>query len=294
MVGQLSDEQLLEQFIALSDDTAGDAFAALVRRHGPMVYGVCRRLLGDAHDAEDAFQATFLVLARKAMSVVRREKLASWLYGVAVRTASAARVRAARRRAREAQVSRPVRVESTDAPDHAELRAILDEELARLPERDRGPLVLCELEGLSRQEAARQLGVPEGTLSSRLARAKARLRDRLARRGLGLSIAGLALALGREASAVALPEVLIDSTTQAALRVAAGFSASTVVSTAVVSLSEGVLKVMLLAKLKGIAWAIGTTALVVSSAVVLAQTPGPKQAEPGTQAEADRTAAMER
>jgi RNA polymerase sigma factor (sigma-70 family) len=294
VMGQLSDEELLELFIALGDDTADQAFAALLRRHGPMVYAVCRRLLGDAHDAEDAFQATFLVLARKANSVVRREKVASWLYGVAYRTANELRVRDARRRAREAQVGRPPWIDRTDALFQDELRAILDEELARLPARDRGPLVLCELEGVSREEAARQLGVPEGTLSSRLARAKARLRARLARRGLVLPIAGLALALSRDASAVAVPEVLIDLTTRAALRVAAGFSACAVVSTAVVSLTEGVLKVLLLAKLKGIACAVGTTAIVVSSAVVLAQAPGPQLPGAGTPTEADRAAVMER
>ncbi len=117
VIGQQSDEQLLEQFIALHDDTAEEAFAALVQRHGPMVFGVCRRTLGDAHEAEDAFQATFLVLARKARSVIRREKVASWLYGVAYRTARELRVRTGRRRAREERVSRPSLVESVDGLD---------------------------------------------------------------------------------------------------------------------------------------------------------------------------------
>jgi predicted DNA-binding protein (UPF0251 family) len=192
-------------------------------------------------------------------------------------------------------VSRSARVDACDGLFQDELRAILDDELARLPAEHRGPLVLCELEGLSRQEAARRLGLAEGTLSSRLSRAKARLRDRLARRGLVLTIGGLSLALEHEASAVALPELLIESTTQAAIGIAAGISASAVVSTSVASLTEGVLKVMLLAKLKSVAWGIGTMAVVVSGAVALAQpTGGSTQAGGGTQTESDRAAAMER
>src|SRR5579875_827795 len=156
VAGPYTDEQLLGRFMARRDEAAEEAFAELVRRHGPMVLGVCRRILGDDHEAEDAFQATFLVLARKAASVVRREKVASWLYGVAVRTAREARVRSARRRAREERVSTPIHFETPEEELPDELRAILDEELARLPARQRGPVVLCELEGLSRLEAARR------------------------------------------------------------------------------------------------------------------------------------------
>jgi RNA polymerase sigma factor (sigma-70 family) len=145
VVGSFSDEQLLDRYLARRVETAEEAFAELVRRHGPMVLGACRRILGDAHAAEDAFQATFLVLARKAATVVRREKVAGWLYIVAVRTAREARVRATRRRAREELVSRPISVEPPDEGFPVELRAILDEELARLPPRHRDPLVLCEL-----------------------------------------------------------------------------------------------------------------------------------------------------
>ena len=166
VLGNLDDEQLLERFIELSDESAHEAFAAILRRHGPMVFGVCHRVLRDAQEAEDAFQATFLVLARKASSVVPRQKVANWLYGVAYRTASEARIRAARRRAREERVATSVRIESPEEVIHIELRAILDDELAALPARYRGPIVLCELEGLSRHEAAARLGVPEGTLSS--------------------------------------------------------------------------------------------------------------------------------
>jgi RNA polymerase sigma factor (sigma-70 family) len=308
VVGTLSDEQLLDRFAARRDETAEEAFAELVQRHGPMIFGVCRRILGDAHEAEDAFQATFLVLARKAGSVLRREKVANWLYGVAVRTAREARGRAARRRTREERVSTPVYVEPSDDGCPDELRAILDEELARLPARYRGPVVLCELEGLSRPEAARRLGIPEGTLSSRLARAKAQLRDRLASRGVSLPIAALSAILVREAKAAPLPFHLLESTVQAATLVAAGPTAAAGLSASVASLSEGVLKTMLVAKLKGIALAVGTMTAVVSGAVVLAQSgpgsqsgPAIPSADSGTETKVaarrdpdDRAAALEK
>jgi RNA polymerase sigma factor (sigma-70 family) len=282
VVGSFGDEQLLERFLARRDEAAEEAFAELVRRHGPMVLGACRRILRDAHEAEDAFQATFLVLARKAAAVVRREKVASWLYCVAVRTANEARVRAARRRAREERVSTPIHVEPPNDGFPDELRQILDEELARLPSRHRGPLVLCELEGLSRPEAARRLGIPEGTLSSRLARAKVRLRDRLASRGVSLPAAAISALLVREARAATVPLSLLESTVQAATFVAAGPSyvaAAGVLSASAASLSEGVIKAMFVAKLKGFALAVGTMTAVVSGAVVLAQ-PGDPQRGP--------------
>ena len=201
----LSDEELLGRFVARRDEAAEAAFAALVERYGPMVLGVCRRVLGDRHEAEDAFQATFLVLARKAGSIARRAQLANWLFGVACRTALDARARALRRKAREQRVHAMTRSQTRPAEDGEpvldELRAILDEELARLPERYRGAVVLCELDGLSRRAAARRLGIPEGTLSSRLARAKELLRRRLGRRGLALSAIALDRALMREAAA---------------------------------------------------------------------------------------------
>ncbi|MGP0066031.1 MAG: RNA polymerase sigma factor [Isosphaeraceae bacterium] len=308
VVGPLGDEQLLDRFLSDRDEAAEEAFAELVQRHGPMVLGVCRRILGDAHEAEDAFQATFLVLARKAGSVLRREKVANWLYGVAVRTAKEARGRASRRRTREERVSTPIHVEPPDEGFPDELRAILDEELARLPARYRAPVVLCELEGLSRPEAARRLDIPEGTLSSRLSRAKAQLRDRLARRGVTVPAVVLSTALIREAQAVSLPISLIEATVQAATHAAAGASATAVLSASVASLSEGVLKAMLFAKFKGVSLGIGAMAAVISGAVVLAQT-GPvtkdvKVGDPLQQSfktkvatppsEVDRSAALEK
>ncbi len=164
--GHLSDEELLGRFVARRDDAAEAAFAALVERHGPMVLGVCRRVLGDRHEAEDAFQATFLVLARKATSIARPEQLANWLFGVAHRIALDARARAGRRKARERRAHAISRSQNTpagdDQPASDELRAILDEELARLPERYRGALVLCELNGLTRRAAARRARHPGG------------------------------------------------------------------------------------------------------------------------------------
>jgi RNA polymerase sigma factor (sigma-70 family) len=176
------DAELLDRF------AAGDhgAFAALVRRHGPMVFGVCRRVLRDPHDAEEAFQVTFLVLVRKGGRLAQPDRLANWLYGVAYRVARKSKGSAARRGAHEraaaAGLVRPDPV--TVGPDRAELRAILDEEMVALPEKYRAPLVLCYLEGLTNEDAARRLGWAPGSMSYRLARGRELLRRRLARRGV--------------------------------------------------------------------------------------------------------------
>src|SRR5712691_3461796 len=185
----LTDGQLLEGFITRHEEAG---LAALVRRHGPMVWGVCRRVLHNHHDAEDAFQATFLVLVRKAASIVPGEMVANWLYGVAHQTALKARATTARRRARERQVKEmpePQVVEQDLWPD---LQSLLDQELSRLPDKYRVPIVLCDLEGKTYKEAARQLGVPEGTVAGRLARARTMLAKRLARHGLAVSGGALA------------------------------------------------------------------------------------------------------
>jgi RNA polymerase sigma factor (sigma-70 family) len=265
--GSLGDDELLERFIAGRD---ADAFAALVERHGAMVLGVCRRVLGNRDAAEDAFQATFLVLSRKAASIARREHVFSWLYGVALRAALDARAREMRRKAREKRWGAMRAVESTDPTDTSGLREVLDEELARLPERYRSALVLCELEGLSRRDAAVRLGISEGTLSSRLARAKNQLKDRLTRRGVALSTATLGTFFAREAQAVIVPPALAD----AAIRLASGPSSTAVVSASVATLTEGVLKAMLLAKFKGVALALVALAVVSTSAVAIAQPGG--------------------
>jgi RNA polymerase sigma factor (sigma-70 family) len=244
---QLSDAALLEQFLSRRDEAA---FATLVRRHGPMVQGVCRRLLRDPDDADDAFQATFLVLVRKAAALSRRELLANWLYGVAYRTALKARGLKARRLARERQADMSA-VESTVQPGWDDLQPLLDQELNRLPRKYRAPMVLCELEGKSRKEAAELLGCPEGTLSSRLARARELLGRRLARRGVALSAGALATLLVQYAAPSAVASPLVSVTVSAALATAAGQSlAAGVVSAHVAALTEGVLKAMAISKLK--------------------------------------------
>src|SRR5687768_3920755 len=180
---RVSDAQLVGGFLEGRDESA---FAALVQRHGPMVLGVCKRILRDHHEAEDAFQATFLVLVRKAASIIPRQMVGNWLYGVAYQTAVRARTIAAKRRARERQV--------TDMPEAAAshdrwtaLEPLLDQELTRLPDKYRLAVVLCDLEGKSRKQAAEQLDCPEGTVSGRLARARKMLAKRLARHGLMVS-----------------------------------------------------------------------------------------------------------
>lgn len=196
----LSDGDLLGVFAATRDEAA---FAALLARHGPMVLGVCRRLLGNAADAEDAFQAVFLVLARRAGGLVETRSVSGWLYGTAVRVAMKARTQEARRRVRERKAALMRPTESPDAAGWDDIRPILDEELDRLGSRYRDPVVLCCLEGRSREEAARLLGCPEGTVNGRLARAKELLRERLARRGVVCSATGLvALLSARGAAAV--------------------------------------------------------------------------------------------
>jgi RNA polymerase sigma factor (sigma-70 family) len=274
VTGSLDDGQLLDRYVDRRDQAAEDAFAALVERHGPMVLGVCRRVLEHPQEAEDAFQATFLVLARKAATIARRETLASWLYGVALRTARDARGRAARRRASEQKMVPATHFDPARDEFLAELRSILDEELARLPDRFRTALLLCELEGLSRRDASTRLGIAEGTLSSRLARAKTMLRDRLARRGLFTTAAGLSAALAKEAKAVAIPSVLADSTSRAAALSAAGCSLAGLVPASAISLSEEVLKVMLITKVKAVVLGL-IAAGTVAAGAVLAQPLGP-------------------
>jgi RNA polymerase sigma factor (sigma-70 family) len=238
------DAQLLADFLRRRDD---NAFATLVRRHGPMVLAVCRRVLCDPHDAEDAFQATFLVLVRKAATVSRPERLGNFLYGIAYRVSLKMRGNNARRRRQEKPlVDVPVAGADSDL-DWRELRPILDEELHHLPEKYRVPVVLCYLEGISKRAAARQLGWPEGTLSTRLHQARLILRDRLARRGLGLS-AALTVALAQGTAPAAVPSTLAAATVAAASLVAAGRAA--LVSAPVAALAEGVVREMGWIKLK--------------------------------------------
>jgi RNA polymerase sigma factor (sigma-70 family) len=247
--GGMTDGELVKCFVSQGDEAA---FAALVRRYGPLVLGVCRRVLRHRQDAEDAFQATFLVLLHKAGSIVRPELVGHWLYGVAYFTAKNAKASTARRRNRERQASEMARAQQFSEEDGlSELRHVLDEELSRLPEKYRVPVVLCELQGKNRKEVARHLGCPEGTVSSRLARARQMLRKRLAKRGLALSAGSFAVALSRDAASASVPAPLVASTIKTVMLVAASPAPTAgVVSAQVAALTEGVLKTMFLAKLK--------------------------------------------
>jgi RNA polymerase sigma factor (sigma-70 family) len=245
----LADAELLERFLGRRDEAA---FEVLVRRHGPMVLNVCRRVLHDPHDVEDAFQATFLVFVRRAAAIARRELLGNWLYGVAYHTARAARAAAGRRRAKEARVV--PRQQPPDADDWRELRPLLDEELSHLPAKYRIPLILCDLEGKSRRQAAQELGLPAGTLSSRLARGRGLLARRLTRRGVTVTTAALAAALCRQTATAALLPSLVVPTIQAGTRVLADQAlAAGAVSPAVAVLTKGVLRAMFVNKFKTIA-----------------------------------------
>jgi RNA polymerase sigma factor (sigma-70 family) len=251
----LTDGQLLRSYLHHRDEAA---FEALVRRHGPMVRSVCCRVLRNPDDADDAFQAVFLVLLRKASSLEMREVLGDWLHGVAYRTALKSRSVAARRRVKERQASRDEAI--VDDEPRPDWMPLLDREIARLPKKYRLPIVLCDLQGRTRKEAARQLGWPEGTLSGRLSRAREMLARRLTSRGVTLSAGILVAALTGEASAC-LPFALIGSTCKAASLFAVG-QATGVVTTHVAALTEGVVKAMLLSKLKNVV-ALLTVALVL-------------------------------
>ncbi len=226
-----SDDQLLERFLTHRDEAAEFAFAAIVERHGPMVLRVCRSVLADPHDADDAFQATFIVLARKAGSIRTRASLASFLHGVALRAARDVRTASIRRKRHEGLAA-----ERPSPPENCrEIVQALHEEVARLPERFRAPIVLCELEGLSCDEAAHRLGCPVGTIKSRLSRGRGRLRTGLSRRGLA--------SLVSFGAAITVPEALAETTARAARSFATGTASATV--------AEGILRAMIAAKIKG-------------------------------------------
>src|SRR5262249_39844863 len=202
-----ADAALLDEFISRREESA---FAALVARHGPMVLGVCRRLLADAHDADDAFQATFLVLVKSAARIQRRELLANWLYGVACKVAARARSRRARRRLRGAANPMGQAVAAVGGGSHPGGNVLLHEEIGRLPRKYRAPVVLCYLEGLSNEDAAEDLRCPVGSVKGWLARAREMLRKRLVRRGAAVSLGVLVaeLSAAGTSAAHALPAEL--------------------------------------------------------------------------------------
>ena len=239
-VAGLTDGQLLERFLTCRDEAGEVAFAALVARHGPMVLGVCRRALADPNDAADAFQATFLVLVRKARSVRVDDSLGRWLYGVSRRVANRARTIAARRPRADVALER-IEAASTD-PDRFELASMLDEELARLPEAFRSAIVLCDLGGMTHEEAARDLLCPVGTIKSRLARGRKRLRERLERRGVAPSTMMLA---------PTVPASMADAAVRVStMAMGPGATVAGVVPASVAVLTQEVLKAMIGFKLK--------------------------------------------
>jgi serpin B len=241
---EVTDGQLLERYVRGRDETA---FAALVRRHGGMVLAVARRILQDLHAAEDAFQATFLILARKAAALDRGRSVAGWLHTVAGRVALNARTSALRRRRQERAAAGRRRPEADAATAEDDLRGLLDAVLQQLPEKYRVPLVLCYLEGKTNEAAARELGWPVGSISKRLAQARALLHDRLTARGVTMSVGLLAAGIG-EATAAAAP--LIENTVQAATLFATGKAHECgVVSPQVILLAQGVLRNMFLKKI---------------------------------------------
>jgi RNA polymerase sigma factor (sigma-70 family) len=267
----LTDGQLLSSFIERRDETA---FADLVRRHGPMVWGVCRRLLFNHHDAEDAFQATFLVLVRKAASVVPREMVANWLHGVAQQTAWKARTLNMRRKARERQVPNMPEAAAMEQDASRELRPLFDRELSRLPDKYRSAIILCDLEGKTRREAARQLGVPDGTLAARLARGRIMLARRLTRQGLTLPCGALTALLAHNTALACMPAAMISDTIKAAAGLApAGALSTALVPANVAALTQGVVKSMFIAKLK-IALPVLAAAAVLAFSVCTSGVPG--------------------
>jgi RNA polymerase sigma factor (sigma-70 family) len=246
--GEVSDAELLQRFVRSRDEAA---FELLLWRHGPMVLTLCQRLLQNEQDAEDAFQATFLILVRKARTIGKREALASWLYKVAYRVACRARPRV------PVACGLPIALEQFAAdgtPDDVvwrDLRLHLDDELARLPETYRRPIILCYLEGKTHDEAARLLGWPKGTVATRLARGRERLRLSLGRRGWMLSSAALASVLTDKALAGAVSAELVRATLGGAVAYAAGTTtAGAILSAKSLALTEGVLRLMWYSKLK--------------------------------------------
>ena len=249
-LGGLTDGQFLERFTACNGEVAELAFAALVERHGPMVLRVCLSVLREPNDAQDAFQATFLVFSARAGSIRKRDSLSSWLHGVARRIAACAKAAAARRRKYERRAAERA-VISVDGGVQDEVALALHEELGRLPEKNRTPIILCYLEGLSHEQAAQQLRWPVGTVRSRLARGRERLRGRLVRRGLALSAGLLEGALSAEAAPVAIRASLVSVTAEAAVGCASSRLFTTrVISESVSLLVEGAIRAMFVTRMK--------------------------------------------
>ena len=268
-----SDAELLERFVAQREQAA---FEVLVRRHGSIVLGVCRRQARNAHDADDAFQATFMTLARKAGAIRGSDAVRAWLYKVAWRIAIRARARAVRRATCEERVGNLAELALASDPPASDLRPVLDEEIARLPETYRSAVISYYLEGTTVSETARVLGCPKGTVLSRLARARQRLRSRLVRRGIAL--AGGMAALAQPSVHAAVPARLAQDAVFSAMHATlAHATAAGVISTNAVALSEGVLRAMLFSKLKFLASFALAIALLGGGAGVIAYRAAPAE-----------------
>ncbi len=268
----MTDGELLTRFLSGRDE---DALAALIARHGPMVWGVCCRVLRHPHDAEDAFQATFLVLVQKAATLPNRETVGNWLHGVARQTAVRMRALAARRGLREKQVA--VMPEPTTAEQYVwnDLSPVVDEELSRLPNKYRALIVLCDLEGVTRKEVARRLDIHEGTAASRLAAARAMLAKRLARRGIVMSGVLLGTVLSQQSAWANVPASVVTSAINVATLLAAGKAAG-VISGPVATLTQGVLKTMFLKKILTTTMAVLAlgVAVITGGSLAVGQTEG--------------------
>ena len=252
-----ADSRLLLRFSASNDQAA---FETLVRRHGRLVMGVCRRVLDDTHDADEAFQATFLVLAQKAASLDKPELLANWLYGVAYRAALKMRTRSLRRRKHERQASRRLSVIAHQDVENRELREVLDEEINRLPPKYRAPLVLCYFEGRTNKEVAHLLGWPLGSMSWYLGQARKLLRQRLVRRGVAPSAGMLVAALSAHRAAAAVPPALIQSTVEAAAGEGVAIGSSTARA-----LADELMKALFLKKIAYVATVAAAIPLLVAA-----------------------------
>jgi RNA polymerase sigma factor (sigma-70 family) len=272
-----TDNDLVQRFAAQRDEAA---FAGLLQRHGPMVLGVCRRVLHNAADSDDAFQATFLVLVRKAGSIRKSASVGSWLHGVAFRVAREAKMRTEKQRPGEMPDITGREPDPSAEAARRELCLILDQELARLPAKYRSPLVLHYLEGKTKGETARELGWTEGTVSGRLARARESLRKRLAGRNVSFSSGMMAAVLSEQAATTPVPAALTNATMQSALLLGTGSVAGAAAAGVSHTLAEAVLKSMLMSKLKhaiplAIVLLVATVGLAVGGQQLLPLVPWP-------------------
>ncbi len=270
VVRDVSDPELLERFLTADHAVAEAAFTYLLERHGPMVLHVCRQLLEDSHDAEDAFQATFLVFLRRAGSIRKRHSLASWLFGVALRVARRTRDAAIVRRLHERHAGKLEAAPATAHSGTSEWLAALHEEIARLPDRYREPIVLCHLQGLSTLAAAGRLACAHGTILSRLARARVRLRRRLSQRGRVESLAPFVGPWLPQADNSRLPAALENSTIQMALHSLSGRTAlATAVAPSVIALTEMTLRTLFMTRITVVAASLATAAVIAAVTVYL-------------------------